>query len=91
MAGCGGSREDGWTVREAEAIRSVRGMPVHVLRCRGLDSGRKHRYTRFACIAGARRPSESYDTVGVLYDLVPLKNNGYRLEKVKFIGGPGIP
>jgi hypothetical protein len=91
LAACAGSEEGGWTVRQAESIRSVRGMPVRVLNCRGLGSGRKRRYARFACIAGARTAGETYDTVGVFYDVVPQENGGYRLENVKFIGGPGVP
>lgn len=91
LTGCGGAEAHGWTEQQAEAIRSVRGMPVHVLECRGLGSAREGRFTRFACLAGARRSGENYDTVGVSYDLVLLENAGYRLEKITFIGGPGIP
>src|SRR5512133_611377 len=90
LTSCGGTEAHGWTVQQAEAIRSVRGMPVRVLECRGLGSPREGGFTRFACLAGARRSGENYDSVGVSYDVVLLENAGYRLEKVRFIGGPGI-
>jgi hypothetical protein len=92
--------DGGWTAREAESITSVRGMAVRVRHCRGLGRGRKDgavvRYRRFACVAGARRPSERFDTVGVFYVLRPLgeydgPRSKYRLTNVRFVGGPGIP
>ena len=104
---CGGEGRGSrslWTVRQAESISMIRGMHVHVLECRGLGHptrrGGSARFRHFACVAGARRPGESYfpriDTVGVFYNLRPLdKYEGpasrYTLEHVRFIGGPGIP
>jgi hypothetical protein len=92
------SRE-AWTVREAESITSIRGMSVRVRHCRGLGRGTNDatlRYRRFACVAGARRPAERFDTVGVFYELHPLgayqgARSKYSLTNVRFVGGPGIP
>jgi hypothetical protein len=90
----------GWTARDAESITSVRGMTVRVRHCRGLGAGLKDgavvRYRRFACVAGARRPSERFDTVGVFYVLHAVgeydgARSKYRLADVRFVGGPGIP
>ena len=82
-------------MREAESIRSVRGLPVRVRQCRGLGGalrdGEVLRYERLACVAGARLPHEEVDTVAVLYELVPRGGSRYELRKVQFIGGPGIP
>jgi hypothetical protein len=88
-----------WTVRQAESISTIRGMHVRVRECRGVGHAAPDESTsfrRFACVAGARRPGETYDTVGVFYDLRPLgKYEGpaseHALENVRFIGGPGIP
>jgi hypothetical protein len=84
-----------WTLGQAESITSVRGTPVRVRNCRGLSApsrdGATPRYERFACVAGARLPSETFDTVAVLYELRPLGPSTYRLENVRFHGGPGIP
>jgi hypothetical protein len=89
-----------WTVRQARSISTIRGMHVRVHECRGLGHAerddRSSRSRRFACIAGARRPGETFDTVGVLYDLRPLGRyegpaSKRALENVRFIGGPGIP
>ena len=93
LAGCGSGDDEGWTVRQAESIRSIRGMPVHEPRCHGVgaalgDGGL--RYRRLACQAGARRSGERYDTVGVFYEVVP-DDGDYRLERVHFVGGPGVP
>jgi hypothetical protein len=65
-------------------------MNVNVLRCKALDQGEHMHHRRFACEAGARRPGEAYDTVGILYE-IRVHNDGYELENVRFIGGPGIP
>jgi hypothetical protein len=89
-----------WTVREAESISSVRGLPVRVRECRGLGAARRDggsaRFARFACVAGGRSPGEPFDTVAVLYELRVLgeyegRESRYVLENVRFIGGPGIP
>lgn len=89
-----------WTVRQAESVSTIRGMRVRVRECRGLGNSARdaglRRFRRFACVAGARRPGETFDTVGVFYDLRPLgKYEGpaskHALENVRFIGGPGIP
>lgn len=97
---CGGASDDRWTVREAESITSVRGLPVRVRECRGLGSptpdGGEARFGRFACVAGARLAGERFDSVAVLFELRPRET--YRgpsskrdLERVRFLGGPGIP
>jgi hypothetical protein len=89
-----------WTVDQAESISTIRGMHVRVRECRGLGHAERddesRRFRRFACVAGARRPGETYDTVGVFYDLRPLDAyegpaSKHALENVRFIGGPGIP
>jgi hypothetical protein len=90
MVGCGSGAREGWTVERAESVTTIRGMNVHVLRCRPLGPGEDMRYKRFACEAGARRPGEAYDTVGILYQ-IRVEDDGYVLERVRFIGGPGIP
>lgn len=104
-AGCADANappEPLWTVRQAESITSVRGMPVRVRHCRGLGRGRRGegaiRYRSFDCLAGGRAVSDPYDfdTVGVLYVLHPLgeyegPRSEHRLTNVRFIGGPGIP
>ena len=65
-----------WTRSQAESITSVRGMPIHPLRCDGIgqpvNPGRHARYRLFACTAGARASFQTYDTVGVTYVLRPL-------------------
>jgi hypothetical protein len=84
-----------WTERQAESIRSIRGMTVHVRHCEGL--GRVHRagtlvrFGRFRCLAGARLPHERFDTVAVTYVLVPLgpyrgSGSRYRLVNVRYAG-----
>jgi hypothetical protein len=89
-----------WTVRQAESISTIRGMRVRVRQCRGLgeatSDGGSRRFRRFACVAGARREGEAFDTVGVFYDLRPLgeydgPSSRHALANVRFIGGPGIP
>jgi hypothetical protein len=65
-------------------------------RCRGIGAGGDERFERFRCTAGARRPGESIDTVAVFYELVPEAaysgtESAHRLERVSFVGGPGIP
>jgi hypothetical protein len=103
-AGCGGAdgkTEATWTRAQAEAVDTVRGMRVHVRECRGLGGKRIDdgvvRYARFACVAGARRRGERYDTVGIFYTLRPLAafdrggHARYALTNVRFIGGPGVP
>ena len=97
LGACGeeAAKDRGWTVREAESIRSVRGLPVRVRHCRGLGAavrdGGVLRYDRLSCVAGARLPHEEADTVAVLFELVPVDASGYELREVRFIGGPGIP
>ena len=98
LGACAGeeaAEDRGWTVREAESISSVRGLPVRVRHCRGLGDafrdGEALRYDRLACVAGARLPDEEVDTVAVLYELVPRDASTYELREVRFIGGPGIP
>jgi hypothetical protein len=89
-----GPREAGWTVGRAESVTTIRGMPVRTPRCRGLGApvgnGKARSYRRFACEAGARRPGESYDSVGVYYEIRPRVSGGYVLENVRFIG-LGVP
>jgi hypothetical protein len=88
--------DDGWTVRQAESIRVIRGTPVNVRGCRGVGSAGSGRFERFACVAGARAPGDSRDTVAVLYELRALgpydgARPRYALVNVRFVGGPGIP
>jgi hypothetical protein len=99
-AGEGGDSDVRWTVREAESVRSIRGMHVRVDECRGLGSGQRAegraRYRRFECRAGTRAASDRFDTVAVLYVLHPEDEyegprSEHRLTDVRFIGGPGIP
>jgi hypothetical protein len=97
-AGCGGRDDDGqgWRVEQAESVNTIRGMNVHVLRCRGLRGRRdpgSDRYSRFACEAGTRAPGDSsdIDTVGITYEIRVLGPDNYVLENVQFYGGPGIP
>jgi hypothetical protein len=94
------SRDAEWTVQQAESITSIRGLTVRVRNCRGIDGhqggGRKWRFQRFACVAGARAEFDRYDTVGILYVLHPLEDydgvsSRHRLTDVRFLGGPGIP
>jgi hypothetical protein len=94
LAACGDDAPQGWTVAQAESVTTIRGLPVRVLSCRGVGEGEAGgdgvRYDRLRCEAGARRPGESFDTVGVLYEIRPT-DDGHVLERVRFIGGPGIP
>jgi hypothetical protein len=39
---------------------------------------------------GARRPGESYDTVGVYYEIRLRGSGGYVLENVRLLG-PSVP
>jgi hypothetical protein len=97
---CGSRSGEYWRQREAASITTIRGMPVHVLECRGLgkavvDNGVR-RYRDFRCLAGGRAPGETYDTVGVFYVLRALgpyvgPRSRHTLTQVRFIGGPGIP
>jgi hypothetical protein len=60
-----------------------------VVRCRGLgqpDEREAGRYRRFACVAGARRKGESYDTVAIRYVIRVRPAGGYVLENVRFSG-----
>jgi hypothetical protein len=84
-----------WSVRQAESITSIRGTPVHVLRCRGLGRGRRiggaTLYRRFACLAGTRLSHQPVDTVAVDYVLRPLgpykgRSSRYTLADVHFTG-----
>jgi hypothetical protein len=84
-----------WTKRQAESVRSIRGMAVHVLHCDGLGQGRRVGarvlYRRFACLAGARLRHERFDTVAVTYLLIPLgpyrgSASRYRLADVRYAG-----
>jgi hypothetical protein len=91
-----GGNDDGWTVRQAESIRFIRGTPVSVRGCRGVGPAASGRFERFSCVAGARATSDSRDTVAVLYELRVLGpyDRGrppYALVNVRFVGGPGIP
>jgi hypothetical protein len=94
LAGCG-EEDRGWTVRQAESVTAVRGLPVRVRECRGLGDasgdGPARRYERFRCLAGARLEGERFDTVAVRYEIRPADGSEYDLERVEFIGGPGIP
>jgi hypothetical protein len=100
-AGCAGSSEPSdplWTERQAESITTVRSMPVRVVRCRGLVDAEESEdtYRRFACLAGARAPWETYDTIAVSYILHPLgeyegPRSPHHLSNVRFVGGPGVP
>jgi hypothetical protein len=88
------ARPEGWTVEEARAVTTVRGMNVRVLECVGRgprrDTGAA-RYHRFACRAATRATQDAYDTVVVAYELRVRGAEGYVLENVRFHGGPGIP
>jgi hypothetical protein len=88
-AGCGDGGREGWTAERARSITTIRGMNVHVLRCTPLGKGDHRRYTWFACEAGARRAGETYDTVGVLYE-IRVDGERYALEDARFVGGPGV-
>lgn len=96
-AGCSDDkpRSEGWTVRQAEAITTIRGMAVRVIRCRGFGKQRGDerpaRYGRFACEAGTRRQGDTYDTVGIQYEVRVRGTSRFVLENVVFYGGPGIP
>jgi hypothetical protein len=94
LSACGGD-EPGWTVRQAESIDSVRGLPVRVRECRGIGEatrdGATRRYERFRCLAGARLEGERIDTVAVRYDIRTTSRSEFELQNVQFIGGPGIP
>ncbi|HEX7255177.1 MAG TPA: hypothetical protein VF236_04555 [Gaiellaceae bacterium] len=97
LSGCLGGREEseGWTVEQAEAVTEVRGLLVRVAGCRGLSRGERDgealRYRRFACSAGARSSGDRFETVAVLYEIVVRDDSTYKLEAVRFVGGPGIP
>ena len=89
-----------WTVREAESIATVRGVPVHVKGCDGIGPSRQTlavaRYGRFACEAGTGLDWESFDSVAVTYTLVPLGPyeggcSQFALREVRFVGGTGVP
>jgi hypothetical protein len=91
-----GRKVEGWTVRQAESIRVIRGTPVSVRGCRGIGPGESAHFRRFDCVAGARSPTDSVDTVAVLYELRPLgpydaTRPRYELARVRFVGGPGVP
>ena len=92
LAACAGgeSTTNGWTVEQAESVTEVRGLTVRSVECRGLGSEKDGRYERFACAAGARAPGEPFETVAVLYE-VHVRDSKYRLQGVRFVGGPGIP
>jgi hypothetical protein len=55
LPGCGAG-DTAWTVAQAEAIDSVRGLPVRVRECHGrgqrLGLERRARYPRLSCVAG---------------------------------------
>jgi hypothetical protein len=96
LAACSADAEPRWTAAQAESIERVRGTPVNEPRCRGLGEVVDERFERFSCRAGARRATETYDTVAVLYDVIPEDeyegpDSAHRLENVSFVGGPGIP
>ena len=97
LPGCLGGDEqvEGWTVEQAEAVTEVRGLSVRVAGCRGLGPGERDgealRYRRFACSAGARAVGDPFETVAVLYEIHLRDDSSYRLEAVRFVGGPGIP
>jgi hypothetical protein len=80
-----------WTERQAESIRTIRGMTVHVYRCDGLGRRQGVRYRRFRCLAGARLRHERFDTVAVTYVLHPLGPyrggaSRFRLADVRYSG-----
>jgi hypothetical protein len=89
--------EAAWTIGQAESIGTVRGMRVRAPDCRGhgraMDGGAAGRYRHLTCVAGARRPTERFDSVAVLYVIRPTGPccSDYELARVRFIGGPGIP
>lgn len=100
IPGCGGDEPPAWTVAEAESVPAVRGLPVNDPRCQGLGSsqgeGSTRRFRRFDCVAGARNPTDTVDTVAVHYRLrVTGEYEGPRskheLERARFYGGPGVP
>lgn len=74
----------------------MRGTPVTARHCRGAGPEKGDGYGRFECVAGARAPTDAYDTVAVHYVLLPLgeyegPKSPHRLTNVTFVGGPGIP
>jgi hypothetical protein len=77
-------------------VTTVRGLPVRVLRCRGLGPSDGGGFARFDCPAGTRAPWETYDTIAVSYVLRPLAEYEgaqprHELADVRFVGGPAIP
>jgi hypothetical protein len=97
-AGCLHSNEQthAWTIPQAETVTVIRGTPVTVRGCRGLGRGEAGRFERFACVAGARAPTDDADTVAILYELRPSgpyegARSRYALTNVRFVGGPGVP
>ena len=93
-----------WTVRQAESIVTVRGLPIRVRHCRPRGRAQRSggdtpaRYRNFECLAGARAINDPYpfETVAVLYELRPTDRytgprSRHRLANVRFVGGPGIP
>jgi hypothetical protein len=69
---------------------------VSVRGCRGIGPRDAKRFQRFACVAGARSPTDSADTVTVLYELRATgpyegARSRFVLANVRFVGGPGIP
>ena len=90
LSGCANGETEGWTVEQAEAVDDVRGLSVRDVNCRGLGASDRARYASFACSAGARAAGEQFETVAVLYE-IHFREGGYRLEAVRFVGGPGIP
>jgi hypothetical protein len=94
LAGCSDdhAQRGGWTVEQAKAVTTIRGMRVRVIRCRGIGkSDGTPRYKRFVCEAGTRRPSDTIDTVGIHYEIRVRNSSEHELENVEFYGGPGIP
>ncbi len=96
--GCAGGDESEprWTERQAASITTVRSLPVHVVRCRGLGEAEEDSFTRIECLAGTRAPWETYDTIAVTYVVRPLAEyesprSRHAFAQVRFIGGPGIP
>jgi hypothetical protein len=94
---CGGGndvRSIGWTERQAESVRIIRGQPVSVRGCTGMRRASRG-FRSFECVAGTRIAGQSIDTVAVTYVLRPLAPYEeaaprFALSDVHF-GGLGVP
>jgi hypothetical protein len=96
--GCGGDNEGtvAWTEQQAESVQVIRGQPVRVRDCRGIEQARAPEgFRSFECVAGTRIGGQPIDTVAVTYVLRALApyeeaRPRYALRDVHF-GGLGVP